>query len=378
MLIGLFSPLQLGPIVLPNRIVLSPMCQYSAMDGLAQPWHRVHLGRYIASGLGLVMTEATHVSAQGRITPGCLGLYDDAHEAALAEIVRFHSAWASPTPIGIQLAHAGRKGSSEVPWRGGAPLGDSRAWTTVAPSALPFDSHWPIPVALDFDTMKQVRGEFVRAAQRALGAGFDLLELHAAHGYLLHQFLSPLANRRDDAYGGARERRMRFPLEVAAAVRAIWPRDRALGARIPGHDWVPGEGLDVEDAVAFAAELKSLGFDFVDVSSGGVSPRQRIKTGPGYQVRFAAAVKAAVGLPTICVGMIFEARQADAIVADRQADAVMMARALLNDPLWAWRAADALGADVAIPNQYLRGRRAGVDVPRELRPEDIRRSAGAS
>ncbi|HJS32381.1 MAG TPA: NADH:flavin oxidoreductase/NADH oxidase [Alphaproteobacteria bacterium] len=378
MSIGLFSPLQLGPIALPNRIVLSPMCQYSAIEGLAQPWHRVHLGRYIASGLGLVMTEATHVSAQGRITPACLGLYDEAHEAALAEIVRFHRAWAGGAPIGIQLAHAGRKGSSEVPWRGGAPLDDTRAWTTVAPSALRFDAHWPAPVALDAGGMARVRGEFVRAAERALGAGFDLVELHAAHGYLLHQFLSPLANRRDDGYGGARQRRMRFPLEVAAAVRAAWPKDRALGARIPGYDWVPGDGLDVEDAIAFAAELKSLGFDFVDVSSGGVSPRQQIKTGPGYQVRFAAAVKAAVGLPTICVGMIFDAHQANAIVADGQADAVMMARALLNDPLWVWRAADALDGDVAIPNPYLRGRRVGVDVPRELRPEDVRRRAGVS
>ena len=376
MTIGLFTPLELGPVTLPNRIVLSPMCQYSADDGLAQPWHRVHLGRYVASALGLVMTEATHVSAEGRITPACLGLYDDSHESALAEIVGFHRAWAGDTPIGIQLAHAGRKGSSEVPWKGGAPLADSRAWVTVAPSALPFDAHWPAPVALDADGLIGVKREFVRAVERALRAGFDLIELHAAHGYLLHQFLSPLANRRDDGYGGARPGRMRFPLELAAAVRAVWPTTRALGARIPGSDWVPGEGLDIDDAVAFAGELKSIGFDFVDVSSGGASPRQQIKSAPGYQVQFAAAVKAAVGLPTICVGMIVEAQQANAIVAGGQADAVMMARALLNDPLWAWRAADALGGDIAVPNPYLRGRRVGVDVPRELRPEDIRRSAG--
>lgn len=362
---SLFSPLTLRSVTLPNRAVLSPMCQYSAMDGVPNNWHRIHLGRYAAAGLGLVITEATHVSARGRITPGCLGLYNAVQEAALGAIVADLKAFGAG-PVGIQLAHAGRKASTDVPWRGGEPLKGGDAWVTEGPSALAHGEGWHQPVALDQDGIDRVIREFVQATERAERAGFDLIELHGAHGYLLHQFLSPIANTRTDSYGGSLQNRMRFPLQVFDAVRAVWPAHKPLGMRITGTDWVAGAGLEVGDAVAFAAALKEHGCDFVDVSSGGVSPHQKITTGPGYQVHLAAAVKKAVGIPTMTVGLITEPEQAEAIVAGGDADLIALGRALLNDPFWAWRAADRLGGEVSLPPQYVRGRRRGIDTPREL------------
>jgi 2,4-dienoyl-CoA reductase-like NADH-dependent reductase (Old Yellow Enzyme family) len=361
---ALFRPLTIGGTTLRNRILMSPMCQYSAVDGAPTEWHFVHLGRYAAAGLGLVMTEATHVAAEARITPGCLGLWTDAHESALARILRFLRGIDPELRAGVQLAHAGRKGATDLPWRGGKPLA-AGAWETVAPSAIPHDEGWPAPRALDAGELPAIAAQFAAAAARALRAGFDVVELHAAHGYLLHEFLSPFSNRREDGYGGTRAKRMRFPLEVAAAVRAVWPRERALGMRITGSDHIGEAGLTAEDAAAFASELKSIGLDFVDVSSGGISMKQKIALGPGYQVPLARRVRAESGLTTIAVGMILEGPQAERIVAEGDADAVMLARALLNDPLWAWRAADALGGTVFCPPQYLRGRRVGVEVPRD-------------
>jgi len=362
---ALFQPLQLRSVTLPNRIVLSPMCQYSATDGTANDWHFIHLGRYVGAGLGLVIAEATHVSARGRITPNCLGLYSDANEAAIARIVRAFKAHCG-TPFGLQLAHAGRKASSAVPWAGGKPLSGPDAWLTQAPSAEPHGADWPRPQAMGSEDMAEVRDQFVDAARRADRIGVDLLELHGAHGYLLHQFLSPVSNTRNDAYGGALENRMRFPLEVFEAVRAVWPAEKPLGVRITGHDWMGPEGLGPEDAIAFASELKRRGCDFVDVTSGGISPLQKIVTGPGYQVPFAEAVRRATGLPTMTVGLITDPDQAESILAGGKADMVALARGLLNDPFWAWRAADRLGGEVRVPNQYLRGRVMGADPPREL------------
>lgn len=362
---ALFEPLSLRSVTLPNRIVLSPMCQYSAIDGLPNNWHRIHLGRYATAGLGLIIAEATHVSAEGRISPGCLGLYNAVQETAFGEIAADLKQF-GPAPFGIQLAHAGRKASTDLPWRGGQSLQGALAWQTVAPSALPHGEGWPVPQALDEEGLARVKREFVEAAQRADRAGVDLIELHGAHGYLLHQFASPISNRRTDAYGGSLDNRLRFPLEVFEAVRAAWPAHKPLGMRITGSDWLPGEGLEIADAMRFAAALKERGCDFVDVSSGGVSLQQKIKTGPGYQVHFAEAVKQATGMVTMAVGLITEPAQAEAIVAEGRADLVAMARGLLNNPYWAWQAADALGGQVHVAPQYLRGRIRGVDAPREL------------
>lgn len=362
---SLFEPLALRSVTLRNRIVLSPMCQYSATDGSANDWHRVHLGRYASAGLGLIITEATHVSARGRITPYCLGLYSDANEQALGSVVAMIKALNGP-PVGVQLAHAGRKGSSDAPWNGGKPLSGAASWVTEAPSDLPHDADWPAPEALDEAGLARVRDDFVQATKRADRIGVDLIELHGAHGYLLHQFLSPVSNRRTDRYGGSRENRMRFPLEMFEAVRAAWPAHKPLGMRIGGSDWVGVAGLGIEDAVALASELKARGCDFVDVSSGGVSAQQKITTGPGYQVPFADAVRKATGLVTMAVGMITEAEQAQAILDHGQADLIAMARGLLHDPFWAWRAADKLGGKVTVPPQYLRGRVVGVDTPRTI------------
>lgn len=362
---ALFEPLPLRSVTLPNRIVLSPMCQYSAVDGAPTDWHRIHLGRYAAAGLGLIIAEATHVSARGRITPGCLGLYNAVHETGLGAIAADLKAFGR-APFGIQLAHAGRKASTDLPWRGGKPLEGPSAWLTEAPSALPHGDGWHTPEALDEEGMARVIREFAEAAQRADRAGVDVIELHGAHGYLLHQFLSPISNRRNDSYGGRLENRMRFPLEVFDAVRAVWPQHKPLGIRITGSDWMGSEGLEIEDAKLFAAALKERGCDFVDVSSGGISLQQKIVTGPGYQVHFAEAVKKATGMVTMAVGLITEPQQAEAIVREGRADLVAMARALLNDPFWAWRAAEELGGDVYVPPQYLRGRQRGVDTPREV------------
>jgi len=349
----LFAPFALGPLPLRNRIVIAPMCQYSAVDGAATDWHLVHLGHLALSGAGLLIIEATAVEPDGRITPGCLGLWSDATEAALARVLRAVRAH-SRMPIAIQLGHAGRKGSSHVPWQGGMliPPGEG-GWQTLAPSALPQLEGEASPLALDDAGLARVVAAFVDAAKRAHRLGLDAIELHAAHGYLLHQFLSPLSNVRSDAYGGSLANRMRFPLRVFDAVRAVVPASMALGLRLSATDWVDG-GWDPAQSLVFARELQARGLDFLHVSSGGVSPQQKIPIGPGYQVGLAEALKRATGLPTIAVGLITEPEQAEAIVADCQADLVALARGMLFDPRWPWHAAARLGGQVEAPPQYWR------------------------
>ena len=349
----LFSPIALRELALRNRIVVSPMCQYSAEDGSATDWHLIHLGHLSLGGAALLFVEATGVEAIGRITPGCLGLYSDDNERALARVVaavRKHS----PIALGIQLAHAGRKASSEVPWRGGQLIPvDRGGWRPVGPSAAAITPEEPAPEALDRAGMTRVREAFVASTRRAQRLGFDAMELHSAHGYLLHEFLSPIANRREDEYGGSRENRMRFPLEVFDAVRAAWPASKPLGVRVSSTDWMEG-GWDIEDSVAYAAELKRRGCDWIDCSSGGVSPQQKIPLGPGYQVPFARRIRAEVGVATIGVGLITDVKQAEEIVASGDADLVALARGMLYDPRWAWHAAAALGGEVHAPEQYWR------------------------
>lgn len=350
---ALFSPLKVGGLTLPNRIAVSPMCQYSAGDGIADEWHLAHLGALSNSGAGLVVAEATAVEPEGRISHGDLGLYDDRSEAALARIVAFCRAHGTAR-LGIQLAHAGRKASAQRPWEGGGALRpDQSPWTTFAPSALAFGEGWHVPVALDGAGMARVRDAHAAAARRAAAAGFDLVEVHAAHGYLLHQFLSPVSNRRDDAYGGSLEARMRFPLEVIAAVREAWPAGRPLGVRITGRDWIDG-GIDTDAAVAFAERLKEIGVDYVCVTSGGIAPSAAPSLAPGYQVGFAETVRRETGLLTRAVGLIATPRQAEAVIAARRADFVALGRAFLDNPHWGWHAAQALGAEIARPPQYQR------------------------
>lgn len=350
----LFEPLRLGPLRLPNRIVIAPMCQYSARDGEAGDWHTIHLGHLALSGAGLMILEATAVSPEGRISPADLGLYSDADEAALARVlaaIRAHS----PMPLAIQLSHAGRKGSSRPPWEGGVqiPPDAPGGWKTEAPSPVPHSPDEDAPRALDRAGLARVREDFVRAARRAARLGLDGIEIHGAHGYLLHQFLSPLANKREDEYGGSLENRMRFPIEVFDAVRAAFPAERPVWMRISATDWVPG-GWDIEGTVALSRALAARGCCAIHVTTGGVSPEQAIRLGPGYQVPYARRVKAEVGLPTIAVGLITEPEQAEAIIANDEADAVSLARAMLYDPRWPWHAAAKLGARVAAPKQYWR------------------------
>ncbi|HMC14015.1 MAG TPA: NADH:flavin oxidoreductase/NADH oxidase [Albitalea sp.] len=357
----LFESIDVGGLVLPNRIIIAPMCQYSADEGTPGDWHMIHLGHLALSGAGMMIVEATAVSPEGRITPWDLGLYSDANEAGLARVlaaVRQHS----PIKVGMQLAHAGRKASSQAPWRGGAQIRPDQpgGWTAVAPSAVPHSPSELSPRALDAAGMTQVRDDFAHAARRAARLGLDGLEIHAAHGYLLHQFLSPLANHRDDAYGGSLENRMRFPLEVFDCVRDAFPSDKPVWARISATDWVPG-GWDIDGTVALSQALGKRGCAAIHVSSGGVSPQQVIQLGPGYQVPYARRVKEEVGLPTIAVGLITEPEQAEAIVANREADAVSLARAMLYDPRWPWHAAARLGARVQAPPQYWRSQ------PREFK-----------
>ena len=350
----LFSPWQLGSLSLPNRIVIAPMCQYSAVDGTPGDWHMIHLGQMALSGAGLLILEATAVSPQARITPFDLGLYNDANEAGLARIlsaIRAHS----PIAVAMQIGHAGRKASSHAPWDGGQQIRPDEAggWQTEAASALPHAAHEAAPLALDAAGLARVRDEFVATTVRAARLGIDAIEIHAAHGYLLHQFLSPLANQRTDEYGGSLENRMRFPLEVFDAVRAAFPADKPVWARISATDWVPG-GWDADGTVALSLALKARGCAAIHVTTGGVSPAQAIKLAPGYQVPYAQRVKAEVGLPTIAVGLITEAEQAEAVIANGEADAVSLARAMLYDPHWPWHAAAALGARVVAPKQYWR------------------------
>jgi 2,4-dienoyl-CoA reductase-like NADH-dependent reductase (Old Yellow Enzyme family) len=350
----LFEPLDLGGLHLPNRIIVAPMCQYSAEEGSATDWHMMHLGLLAMSGAGLLITEATAVTPEGRISPEDLGLYSDENEAALARVIAAIRRY-SPLPLATQLAHAGRKGSSRPPWAGGAQIAPDapHGWETLAPSALPHGEGEAPPRALDDAGLERLRQAFATATRRAARLGFEGIEIHMAHGYLLHQFLSPLSNKRDDGYGGALENRLRFPLEVFEAVRGAFPAERPVWVRISASDWVEG-GWDLEQSLALCAALKERGCAAIHVSSGGVSPAQKIALGPGYQVPFAERIKAETGLPTIAVGLITEPEQAEAILAEGKADAVALARGLLYDPRWPWHAAAKLGAQVSAPKQYWR------------------------
>ena len=346
----LFTPVELGGVTLPNRIIVSPMCQYSAVDGSAQPWHQVHYGMLAMSGAGLLCLEATHVEREGRITQGCLGLYSDENEAALKPVIDWVRGWMPGVKLGVQLAHAGRKASAQRPWKGGGPLTQADApdlpWTTYGPSALAYDpaARWHTPVALDAVGLKRVKQAFVEAAERSLRLGFDVVELHGAHGYLLSQFLSPLSNQRSDEYGGTADKRRRFPLEVFEAVRRMWPAEKALGMRLSAVEWVEG-GVTIEDTIETARQLKALGCDFVDVSSGGNAPGQKITLGPGYHVPFSARVRREAGIKTWAVGLITEPEQAEKIIASGEADCTAHARPFLLDPRWAWNAARTLGVE---------------------------------
>ncbi len=357
----LFQPLQIGTMQIDNRIVIAPMCQYSATSGTPTDWHMIHLGHLALSGAGLMIVEATAVLPEGRITPGDLGVYSDDNEAGIARVlaaIRAHS----PIKVAMQLAHAGRKASSRAPWEGGAQiaLGEPGSWQAVAPSAVPHAPHEDAPLALDAAGLARVRQGFVDATLRAARLGLDGIEIHMAHGYLLHQFLSPIANKRDDEYGGSLENRMRFPLEIFECVRAAFPADKPVWVRISATDWVPG-GWDADGSVALSHALKLRGCAAIHVSTGGVSPLQSIKPGPGYQVPYAQRIKAEVGLPTIAAGLITEPEQAEAIIANHQADAVSLARAMLYDPRWPWHAAAKLGARVTAPPQYWRSQPRGLE-----------------
>ena len=350
---ALFSPIKLRGLELPNRIMVAPMCQYSSVNGEANDWHFTHINTLALSGAAMFCIEATHVEAIGRITPGCLGLYDDATEAALKPIlvsVRKHS----KTAVAIQLAHAGRKASSHKPWDGGQQIPVSQGgWQAEGPSAVPHKEGEAPPLALDAPGLARVRDAFVNAARRAERLGIDAIELHSAHGYLLHQFLSPISNKRTDQYGGSLQNRMRYPLEVFDAVRAAFPAEKPVGIKVSATDWVEG-GWDLAQTIEYAKELKKRGVDWIDASSGGVSPLQKIPLGPGYQVPFAQAIKEATGVTTMAVGLITEAKQAEDIVVSGKADMVALARAMLYDPRWGWHAAADLGGQVDAPPQYWR------------------------
>jgi 2,4-dienoyl-CoA reductase-like NADH-dependent reductase (Old Yellow Enzyme family) len=349
----LFQPIRLRKLELANRIVVSPMCQYSAEHGLANDWHLAHLGSLSMSGAGLLVIEATDVEPHGALTAGCLSLHSDEGERALARVVDFCHRYGTAA-IGLQLTHSGRKAACNVPWvDSGRPLPSAAAWPVVGPSDISYGPGWPSPQALDSEGLSGIRQAFAGAALRAARIGVECLELHAAHGYLLHQFLTPLSNQRDDLYGGDAERRMRFPLEIFSAVRDAWPADRPLGIRISGNDWVEG-GQTVDAAVDFARKLSAAGCDFICVSSGGLVPGAAIKVGPGYQVPLATAVREATGLPVRAVGLISDPLQAEQIVASGEADMVALARAFLDDPRWAWHAAATLGASIAYPKEYER------------------------
>jgi 2,4-dienoyl-CoA reductase-like NADH-dependent reductase (Old Yellow Enzyme family) len=349
----LFSPIRLAGLELSNRIVVSPMCQYSADDGCANDWHLGHLGMLANSGASLLVVEATHVERLGRITHGCLGLYSDACESALQRVIEYCRRIGS-AKLAIQLAHSGRKGSARRPWEGGQPLkGNEDPWETIAPSAIPYGDGWHRPREAKEADMARVREAFVAAAKRSLRIGFDAIELHLAHGYLLHSFMSPVSNRRTDGFGGSFESRLRFPLEVVRAVRAVVPKNIALGARMTGSDW-RDDGLKPDDAVAIAKALKAEGIDYVCVSSGGVTAETRTPTSPGYNSLLAEQVRREAGIATRTVGLIVKPEQAEALIAEGKTDMVALARAMLDDPHWGWHAARALGTDIARPPQYQR------------------------
>jgi 2,4-dienoyl-CoA reductase-like NADH-dependent reductase (Old Yellow Enzyme family) len=357
----LFTPASIGPLKLANRIIIAPMCQYSAEDGCMTDWHLMHLGQLAISGAALLTIEASAVSPEGRITYGDVGLYSDACEAAMHRVLQGVRRW-SDMPIAIQLAHAGRKASTQLPWLGDKQIapGTLNGWQTLAPSAIAFNAKDNPPVALDRDALRKVKEDFVMAAKRAARLGLDAVQIHGAHGYLLHEFLSPLSNKREDDYGGSLHNRMRFPLEVFDAVRAALPAQIPVTMRVSATDWVEN-GWDIQQTIAFAQALEARGCSAVNVSSGGLSPEQRIPIGPSYQVPLARALKAATTLPVVAVGLITAFEQAEAILSTGDADFIALARAMLYNPRWPWHAAAHFGAQVHAPNQYLRCQ------PRQLR-----------
>ncbi|GAA0486844.1 NADH:flavin oxidoreductase/NADH oxidase [Streptomyces sp. NPDC046215] len=358
---ALFEPYTLRSLTIPNRVWMAPMCQYSAEvfgpnAGVAQDWHFAHYAARAVGGAGLILVEATAVSPEGRISPADLGIWNDTQVEALRRITAFLKEHG--TVPGIQIAHAGRKAATERPWRGRGPAGASEAWQPVAPSAVPFDEAHPTPDELTVEQIQEIVGRFGEAARRALAAGFEVVEVHGAHGYLVHEFLSPHSNHRTDAYGGSFENRVRFALEVVDAVRAVWPEDRPVFFRVSATDWLSEnaddarEGWTADETVRLARELRAHGVDLLDVSTGGLAPGTAIPTGPGYQVPFASRVREETGLPTAAVGLITDAGQAEKIVAGGEADAVLLGRELLRDPHWPHRAAATLGADKRVPDQY--------------------------
>jgi 2,4-dienoyl-CoA reductase-like NADH-dependent reductase (Old Yellow Enzyme family) len=357
----LFAPLALEGARLPNRIVIAPMCQYSAENGCMTDWHLAHYGQLALSGAGLLTIEATAVAPEGRITYRDVGLYSDANETAFARVLDTIRQY-SDMPVAVQLAHAGRKASCDAPWLGGAQIPPEHpdGWRTLAPSALPMNAGEAAPKTLSLDEMARIRDAFVASARRAAKIGIDAIQLHGAHGYLLHQFLSPLSNRREDAYGGSLENRMRFPLEVFEAVRKNFPAGRPVSLRVSGTDWIEG-GWTIEDTCLFAQELERRGCAAIHVSSGGLAAA-KIPVGPNYQVPLAAKVKAAVKIPVVAVGLITEFDQAEKILADGAADLIALARVMLYNPRWPWHAAAHFGEKVFAPNQYLRGQPHGKDL----------------
>jgi len=350
----IFRPVTFRSVTARNRIMVSPMCQYSAIDGVANDWHFQHLASRAVGGAGIVFTEVAHTEPRGRITPYCLGLWNDEQRDALARIVRFVKGQGAAA--GLQLGHAGRKGSTARPWEGGKPItAQQGGWTNVAPSALPFGDGYAVPQEMDQKTIDESIAQFAANTRRGREAGFDILELHAAHGYLIHEFLSPLSNRRNDRYGGSFENRIRFLLEVLDAARSEWPDDKPLFVRISSTDWIEG-GWDLESSIKLAQSLKAGGkVDLIDCSSGGLSPQQKISIHPGYQLPFAQAIRSRAGIATGAVVLINGADMAEQIVANGQADVVIMARAMLNDPYWPLHAAKVLKTKIAWPPQYERG-----------------------
>lgn len=350
----LLEPIKLGALALRNRIVVSPMCQYSSPDGVPTDWHLVHLGSRAVGGAGLVFTEASAISPEGRISPDDAGIWNEAQAEAWSRIVRFIQGQGAAA--GMQLAHAGRKAGTDAPWRGGGPLDAKHGgWTTVAPSAIPFDGHYPVPAALDSAGIRKVIDDFRAAARRARDAGFDVIEIHGAHGYLIHQFLSPLSNTRADGYGGSLENRARLLREIIVAVRETWPAPMPLWVRLSATDWADEGGWDIDECVQLAHMLRADGVDLIDVSSGGTLPHPKIPIGPGYQVPFAARIRSEARMPTATVGLITDAQQGEAILQRGDADLIMMAREFLRDPYFPRRAARDLDASVRVPEQYARG-----------------------
>lgn len=348
----LFSPIKIGGVEIKNRAWVSPMCQYSAVEGVIQDWHAVHYGSFITGGAGLVMVEATAVSPEGRITPRCPGIWSDQQAQVWGEIPRFAQRFGVKT--GIQLAHAGRKGSSMLPWEGtGSVAASNGGWQTIAPTAEAF-ANYAAPREMTLQDIEEIKAHFAAAAERALGAGFDVIEIHAAHGYLLHEFLSPLSNKRTDEYGGSFENRIRLLVEIASLVRLIVPASHAVFVRISASDWVEG-GWDVEQSSALVRELTARGIDFIDVSSGGLDPAQKIEIGPGYQVPFARTIHEETGARVSAVGMITTGAQAEEILAEGDIEAVMIGRSMLGNPRWPLQAAKDLGDDVPWAKQYERG-----------------------